>query len=1010
MEGASAPLTGGLYRIGPQRYGCRFLPPQGPHVATEQKIMKRRAIITAIAAMLLAQPGQALDPSQSISQLRHSRWTLKDGAPGNVRALAQGKDGYLWLGSSTGLYRFDGIRFERMLADRDDPRRSLQVTALLAARNGDIWVGHDFGGIALYRDGHLRDANPWPAQGGVAGIVEARDGSIWVAAEARGKMLLSRYQHGRWRRYGAQQGVTDGMMGPMLAASDGSLYLALPPHLLRLAPGAARFAPLAMQVAPFAALDEDRAGRIWLADDNGIRPISGGQAAARLDPVNTPYVTRHIHVDRQGTAWITGQNGGLARLPAGGDKVEVAAGHMPLSLAALEDREGNIWVGTETGVERYAAASLIRAGEEALVTGFVAPVRSAHIFYAGIGGVYRVGPGQRQPRLIFPRADIGVLCGDDRQLLAISLEGAFLLDLDDRGDVRRTTSVEGPLSVSCARDDRGQFWTGMDRLYRLDGGRLVPASGAAGQPGGTITLLRADGHGGLIAGRSRRGLLRIRDGEETALLPAGTSPIGSILTLRADGDQWLIGGMKGLARLKGGRLQSLGERTHPYLAGITGIARTADGWTWINGATGIVRMRSDALDKGFAQPDRPIPYQRVGQEGDYRARSNLFEANDIALDRDGQLWFATNQGLAWSDPARLARNSVPPPVAIRSLRVDGKAYPLTAGSIALPAHSGRVQIDYSALSLTDAAQNRVRYRLEGSGTGWFDAGTERQALYTNLAPGQYRFHVIAANNDGVWNRQGAALAFEIAPAFYQTRWFRILCISLILLAGWLLYRRRLHVVTERARSRVEAQLTERERIARELHDTLLQGFQGLMLRFQAVVELLPRGERARTELEGALDRAEDVLVDSRERVHSLRQALQPVAMAVRLRALLDEMVGDRLDWRVEEAGTVRLVCAPVADEMMRIAREAISNSLRHAAARTIIVELHHGTDRLSLAIIDDGIGLSAAVLAAGSREGHYGMVGMRERAQRMDGAVEIISTTRTGTTIRVTVPARVAYL
>ena len=300
--------------------------------------------------------------------------------------------------------------------------------------------------------------------------------------------------------------------------------------------------------------------------------------------------------------------------------------------------------------------------------------------------------------------------------------------------------------------------------------------------------------------------------------------------------------------------------------------------------------------------------------------------------------------------------------------------------------------------------------LEGSGTGWFDAGTERQALYTNLAPGQYRFHVIAANNDGVWTRQGAALAFEIAPAFYQTRWFRILCISLILLAGWLLYRRRLHVVTERARSRIEAQLTERERIARELHDTLLQGFQGLMLRFQAVVELLPRGERARTELEGALDRAEDVLVDNRERVHSLRQALQPVAMAVRLRALLDEMVGDRLDWRVEEAGTVRLVCAPVADEMMRIAREAISNSLRHAAARTIIVELHHGTDRLSLAIIDDGIGLSAAVLAAGSREGHYGMVGMRERARRMDGAVEIISTTRTGTTIRVTVPARVAYL
>ena len=981
-----------------------------PKVHALPGIMKRRAIIAGIAAALFAQPGQALDPGQSLDQLRHSRWTLKDGAPGNVRALAQGKDGYLWLGASTGLYRFDGLRFERILPDQDDPRRSLQVTALLAARNGDIWVGHDFGGIALYRNGHLRDANPWPAQGGIAGIAQDRDGSIWVSAESRGQMLLSRYKDGRWTRYAAQQGLTGGMMGPMLAASDGSLYVALPPHMLRLAPGTTRFAPMATTVAPFAALGEDKAGQVWLADDAGIRPIVGkARAPARLDPVNTPYVTRHILADRDGAVWISGQNGGLARLPAGGRPIEVASGRVPLSLSALEDREGNIWIGTETGIDRYASASLIAAGQDALVTGFVAPSRSDHIFFAGISGVYRIAPGQKQPRLIFPRADIGVLCGDDRQLLAISLNGSFLLDLDDRGDVRRTTPVHGPLSVSCARDDRGQFWTGMDRLYRLDGDRLLPANGAAGQPGGTITLLRADGRGGLIAGRSRHGLLRIRDGVETPLLPPGPSPIGSILTLRADGDGLLIGGLKGLTRLDGGRLQILGERRHPYLAGITGIARTADGWTWINGATGIVRMRSDALDKGFAQPGRPIAHQRVGQEGDYRARSNLFDASDIAIDRHGQLWFATDQGLAWTDPARLARNSVPPPVSIRSLKVDGKIYAVGPGTIALPANSSRVQIDYSALSLTDAAQNRFRYRLEGTGDGWFDAGTERHALYTNLAPGQYRFHVIAANNDGLWNDRGATLALDIAPAFYQTSWFRILCATLILLAGWLLYQRRLNIVTEKARNRVEAQLAERERIAREVHDTLLQGFQGLMLRFQAVVELLPRGQRARAELESALDRAEDVLVDSRERVHSLRQELQPVDMAARLNGLLAEMVGDRLEWHVEEMGGRRLVCAPVADEMIRIAREAISNILQHARARHIAMQLHHGSDRLSMSIIDDGVGLPEAVRIAGQREGHYGMVGMRERARRLTGMVEIFSTTSGGTSVHLDVPGRVAY-
>lgn len=976
-------------------------------------MMKRRAIIAAISAALLPQPGHALDPTQSIGQLRQTIWTLKDGAPGNVRALAQGKDGFLWLGASTGLYRFDGIRFERILPDRDDPRRSLQVTALLAARNGDIWVGHDFGGLAIYRNGHLRDANPWPAQGGVSTIVEARDGSIWVAAESRGRMLLSRYRDGRWSRYGAQQGVTGDMMGPLLAASDGSIYLALPPILLGLAPGATRFAPMAMKVAPFAALGEDRARRIWLADDMGIRPVGRTDAPARLAPVNTPYVTRHIHVDRSNAIWITGQNAGLARMPVGSGGIEVApvrAGlSRPLSLSALEDREGNMWIGTETGVERYASASLIRAGDEALVTGFVAPPRSPHIFFAGIDGVYRMGPDQAEARRIFPHADIGVLCGDDRQLLAISLEGAFLLDLDDRGEVRRMTPVEGPLSVSCARDGQGRFWTGMDRLYRLEGGKLVAAAGTAGQPGGTITLLRADGRGGLIAGRSGRGLLRVHDGVETPLLPAAASPIGSIVTLASDGERLLIGGMKGLARLDGGGLKTLSERTHPYLAGITGIARTPDGWTWINGAAGIVRMRSDALDKAFVHPDQPIAYQRVGQEADYRARSNLFDANDIAMDRTGRLWFATDQGLAWTDPARLARNAVPPPVTIRSLRVDGKDYAIAAGSIVLPALSGRVQIDYNGLSLTDAVQNRFRYRLEGGRGGWFDAGTERQALYTNLGPGHYRFHVIAANNDGVWNRQGAVLAFEIAPAFYQTRWFRTLCAALILLAVWLLYRHRLSVVTERARSRVEAQLTERERIARELHDTLLQGFQGLMLRFQAVVELLPRGERARAELETALDRAEDVLVDSREQVHSLRQQLQPVAMAERLNALLAEVVSDRLDWRVEEEGRARLICAPVADEMARIAREALSNSLRHASARTILVRLRHASDSVSLSIIDDGDGLPMSVVETGMRKGHYGMIGMRERASRLTGNLEILSVPRRGTTIRLDVPARVAY-
>jgi signal transduction histidine kinase/ligand-binding sensor domain-containing protein len=968
-----------------------------------------------IAALLLALPsgeGRAQGPAQSLSQMRHTSWTLKDGAPGNIRALAQGRDGFLWLGSSTGLYRFDGIRFDRILPDRDDPRRSLQVTALLTARNGDIWVGYDFGGIAIYRGSKLRDANPWPPQGGVSAIAQARDGSIWIAAEARGKMLLSRFENGRWTRYGVEHGLMDGMMGPLLAASDGSLYVALPPHLLRLAPSSNHFTPLKEQVAPFAALTEDDAHRIWLADDNGLRALASNNARIPLSRVNTPYVTRHITVDRKDHIWITGQNDGLGHGRSGRPEIEIAgpgAGLTDrLSLSALEDREGNIWIGTGTGLDRFALANLIQAGDDEVVTGFVRPSRSANIFYAGIAGVYRVS-ADAGPKLIFRKSDVGVLCGDDRRLLAISLSGAFLLDLSAQGEVRGQTAVDGPLSVSCALDDQGQFWTGMDRLYRLQGNRLLPAAGPAGQPGGTITLLRADGKAGLIAARSGQGLFRIDDGVETLLLPRATSVIGSVTTLMRDGGHLLVGGQKGLALLDGSKTMMLTERIYPFPAGITGIHRTRDGWTWLNGATGIVRIRNGALDAGFAQPGRPIAYERVGYEANYRARSNLFDASDIAEDRAGRLWFATNHGLAWAAPYRLSRNSMAPPVVIRAVRVDGVDYAIGNGPIRLPAHSQRIQIDYTALSLTDAEENRFRYHLSGAGGGWFNAGTERQALFTNLAPGRYAFRVIAANNDGIWNKDGTILSFEVAPAFYQTWWFLALCLAILLGASWLFYRWRLQVVAERARGRVEAQLHERERIARELHDTLLQGFQGLMLRFQAVVELLPRGQKARDDLESTLDRAEDVLIESRERVHSLRQDLEPVALSDRLSVMLGDLIGERLQWTIEEQGRVRLVCAPVADETGWIVREAVSNSLRHASAATIVVRISHGAEKLSVAVVDDGVGLPPSVLEAGMREGHYGMVGMRERARRLTGALEIQSIARQGTEIRLTIPVRVAY-
>lgn len=989
----------------------------------------------ALAALVGgAGPAGALDVARPLHQFRHTRWTLAEGAPGNIRAIVQGRDGDLWLGTATGLYRFDGIRFERLVPDKDDPRRSLQVTALHAARNGDIWVGYDFGGFGVVRGGRLIDANPWAPRGGVHSIVETRDGSIWFAADARGRLLLTRRDPaGRWTRVGPPAGWPEGIAGPAFAASDGSLYLVAPPAVFRLRPGVRGFERLAATAAPSAALAEDRLGRIWIADDAGLRPLPGTGASRAATPalalagVNTPYVVRRLAIDHDGGMWIAGQDDGIVRVVPGGSgagsagraltaETLSAAGGMTatLALSSLEDREGNIWIGTVSGLDRLAPANVARAdGGEAMVTGIVGDRAHARIFFAGLSGVYRAAR-DRAPELIVRRRSIGVLCGDARRLLAISLDGAFRIDLSPEGAATRVTRVAGPLSVTCAIDAAGDFWTGMDRVYRLQGAALIPAAGQGGETGPTVMLLRPGPAGGLFMSRSLTGLFALNDGRAALLWrPQPEQSIGSITTLTdLGGGVQLLGGARGLARVAGGRGVVLSERDYPFLAGVTGVRRTADGATWVIGAMGIVRMASAALDAAFARPGTPIAVEWLGREDGYRARSNVFDSNDIVEDASGRLWFATNRGLAWIDRDRLVHNRLAPPVVIRSLAADGRPRAIDAAGLRLPAGTARVQIDYAGLSLTDAPANRFRYRLEGAERDWVEAGGERQALYTNLAPGRYRFRVIAANNEGVWNREGAAIDFEIAPFFWQTRWFLALCIAAGAAAAWALYRWRVRAVAAGTRDRIEAQMAERERIARELHDTLLQGFQGLMLRFQAGVEQIAPGDRARATIEGALERADDVLMESRDRVRTLREGAAPVPLEPHLRAVAMrtvQPVAPTLAWGIAEAGTPRAVCAPVADEIGAVVGEALANIVRHAGARLAEIRIRYGRERLEISVTDDGCGLPPALRDGAAPAGHYGLIGMRERAQRLGGTIDIAARAEGGTEIRLSVPNRVAY-
>jgi len=380
-----------------------------------------------------------------------------------------------------------------------------------------------------------------------------------------------------------------------------------------------------------------------------------------------------------------------------------------------------------------------------------------------------------------------------------------------------------------------------------------------------------------------------------------------------------------------------------------------------------------------------------------------------ARSTDGRLWFANDLVLQMVDPGRQVINSVPPPVHIEAVKADRRAYSALQ-DLHLPALTRDLEFDYTALSLVLPQRVRFRYRLEGYDTDWKDAGTRRSAFYTNLSPDKYTFRVIACNNDGVWNEKGAALTFTLQPAFFQTTWFNALCAVVLILFIWVLYRLRVQIATERVRVRLSVQLAERERIARELHDTLLQGFQGLALRFQGVVKQIPRQEPIRQQMEEALDRADEALLEGRNRVRDLRSESAnddelPESLASWAEALEHD---SKIEARVSVVGTRQLLHPIVYDEAGQIGREALTNAFRHSRASKIEVEIIYYPESLRLRIRDDGDGIDQALLGEG-RSGHWGLSGMRERAQKIGAQINIWSSPEAGTEIDLTIPATAAY-
>jgi signal transduction histidine kinase/ligand-binding sensor domain-containing protein len=993
--------------------------------------------VSAVAAALVIPSGAlALPPDLRIAQLYRTAWTAKDGAPTGIESLAQTSDGYLWIAAAAGLFRFDGVRFERVDSLRGQRLPSSNVMTLFAPRAGGLWVGYRFGGASFIEDGRITSYGE--PEGLVSGSVThfAQDdaGIVW-ATTARG---LKRFDGRGWQDVAETLNLSSEYVKVLHAARDGTLWIVIGHAVMALRRGQSVFEATAIHTSD-AELDfvEAPDGTLWLTDasfgahvvyvPDGAPPVQQGWIdlhAARREPMWGRLI------DRDGALWMAAPNG-IHRLPdvrrlLEPDPAPPGPSHdtfaavdgltAPLAAAFLEDREGNVWIGTTSGLNRFRESRLTRAELPRSADGFAIVAADDGALLVGVDlddddSMFRIdgtsaGEPIRGPRRIncAYRADDGVVWLGGHGMLWHSSGSRWIpMSLP----VDRANADFYPVQA-IARDRSGVLWVSVvrggvfrladDTWTRVDDPPLSLAAGAA------------DGRVWLGYPKNR---LAVREADSDAVREFSAAEgldLGNIMSILPRPRETWVGGELGLARFDGQRFHAVTRRGGRQLPSVSGIVATADGDLWLNTSEGAMRIAAGEVQRLSVDPRSPVRYTLLDfRDGMPGTPTSIRPLPSIAAGTDGRVWFATTTGIVWIDPQRQTHNTLPPNVEVQAVVADGTRYEPAAG-LRLPIRTRDLQVSYTASSLSIPERVRFRYRL-GAAEPWQDAGNRRVAYFTNLTPGDYTFRVAAANEDGVWNETGAAIAFTIPPAFYQTRWFYASCVLAALALLTASYRVRVRQVAAQVRGRLEARLAERERIARDLHDTLLQGMQGLIWRFQAATDRIPPGEPARQLMEQSLDRADKLLEESRDKVKDLRPAARDVADLAQALATEGEQFAKlhSAKFRVSVQGAARELHPIVREEGLLIGREALANAFRHAGAADIEAEVTYGDGALHVRIRDDGRGISAAVLDAGGKPGHFGLLGMRERAKKLGAHLEVWSKPGAGTEIDLRVPAEVAY-
>lgn len=965
-----------------------------------------------------------------MSQYIHQRWGSENRFPrGPVYSINQTPDGYLWIGTEQGLVQFDGLNFRLMQFASPASASLNHVLGLVVDRDGSLWVRLLRPAIRRYRAGAFEDVMEQMGRpdADVDAMANSLDGSVLLWDwEGQGSAIVSR--GGKFETVAAPVGLSGSPVLAMAQTSNGDVWLGTRDEgLYRLEKGRTSAVREGLPDLKVNALVATADNQLWVGTDSGVVRWDG----TKLTKKGIPPLLDHVQalamlVDRDSNLWVGTNELGILRVNAQGvATLPAPTGESRQAVTAIfEDREGDLWFASANGVERLRDSPFVTYSlPEGIPSDGSNPVfvdSEERVWFPPVAGGLWWFKDQRHGHIVNDGLDRDVvysLAGASGQLWAGRQQGGLTLLRWQHGQVtaRTYTQADGlaqnsVVSVYVARD--GTVWAGTlsGGVSKLSHERFTNYTAAEGLASNAVRsiLETADGTmwfatpGGLSAlAKSRWKTYRTPDG-----LPS--DEINCLLE-DSKGVLW-VGTTGGLAFGSDGHFHAPKDVAGPFREQVLGLAEDRYGSLWMATSHHVLRVNRDKLLEGtLAEGD----LREYGLADGLRGQEGVTRHRSVITDPSGRIWFSLNRGISVIDPARELGYSAPALVQVQAISADRNPVALN-GRVRIRGGSQRITLSYTALSLSAPERIRFRYRLDGFDHGWSEPAAAREAGYTNLPPGPYRFRVIASNANGVWSPDESSIAFEVDPLFWQTWWFGASVAAAILLAGLAIYRFRLYQLTGRLNLRFEERLAERTRIAQELHDTLLQGFISASMQVHVIADRLPADSPAKPNLNRALQLMGQVIEEGRNAVRGLRSTksasldLEQTFSQIPQEFAVREPAGRPIGFRVIVQGERKALRPLLRDEVYRIGREALVNAFRHSQARSIEVEINYSFRGLSVFVRDDGCGIDPQLLRSG-RDGHWGLSGMRERADRIGARLYVRSRAGAGTEIQLTVPGRIAF-